>query len=153
MPPSPANPIGLRFNAGDDADAPRLSMAPLVDIVLLLICFYLLVSRAVQTHEDPEVLLPHMAEQRTLDEAPAEIVINLRADDAIIVNQQPISLEELGPLLAAQQERNRAAGRSLAVTIRADARQQYGRLSAILRVCRETGLGSVTLRASEGLSP
>lgn len=137
----------LRFGEAVADDSPRLSMAPLVDIVLLLVCFYLLVSRAVQTHEDPEILLPEMAEQRTQDQAPAELVINLREDGALRINQQPVPLEELPLLLQAEQARHDSG--EIAVTIRADGRQRYGQLQQILRICREVGIAAVVLRASE----
>lgn len=134
-------------------DTPVLRIAPLVDIVLLLICFYLVVSRSIQTHDDPQVQLPHMAKQRTMTTQPAEMVINLRQDGSVIVNARVVDMPALADLLRREQQRATANEQNLDVVIRADQRQRYHRLDDLLDACRRAGLGQVVFRSTEERSP
>jgi len=144
------------------ADRPAgLQMAPLIDIVFLLICFYMLVAQLITNQKDASVLLPAMANPVSQSERPAEIVINLRADDRITVDGRVMSLARLEAVLADQLARARRrsarpAGDQggqgdtsslLRVVVRADRRQRFGRMDQVLAACRKAGITQVVLRA------
>lgn len=130
-----------------------LQMAPLIDIVFLLICFYLLVSQLIQHQRDPSVQLPAMVSPVAQVEAPAEIVINLRADGKITIDGRPVPLETLVAVIAGELKRHEAAGTALRVVVRADKRQRFARLDEVLAACREAGLPQVIWRSKKGGGP
>ena len=134
------------------ADAPRragLAVAPLVDIVFLLVCFFMLTSQLIQTQKDPAVVLPAMASPDALRELPSEITVNLRADGAVTVGGRQRTVVELSAVLADHLARARADGRAARVVVRADERQTFGRLDEVLDACRSAGLAQVVFRARE----
>ncbi len=141
----------LDFNHEDaDAAHPHIGMAPLVDIVLLLICFYLLVMQSMQSRTDDQIKLPTMVNNETSDVIPAELIVNIDAAGSINLNGAPVDLDGLEALLRSERSRAEASGAGLNVVIRADGRQSYGLLDAAMGACRDAGLRGVTIRATEG---
>jgi len=141
----------MDFNQNDADDArPHIGMAPLVDIVLLLICFYLLVMQSMQSRTDDQIELPKMANHETAEVAPAELVVNIDAQGVFNLNGEAIEPTSLGGYLQSERERAQISGAQLNVVIRADGRQHYGLLDAALNACREAGLPGATIRTTEG---
>ena len=142
-------PKSLNFNGHRKAGGAIIGFAPLVDIVLLLICFYLFVTKSIQEHDDPSVQLPTMTSQVAEQPMPAEIVINLRADDKLVINNATVETSQLPGLLATERERAMALGKPVNIVVRADRRQRYGRLDDVLDACRRAGFARLILRATE----
>lgn len=138
----------LDFAAGrGDDDEHRLQMAPLIDIVFLLICFYLFVAQLMSNQKDRTVQLPAMAAAEATREAPAELTINLRADGAVTMGGRTVTLDAVAATLQDQLSRSKEAGRRLRVVVRADERQRFGKLDEVLKVCRRCGAEQVVFRA------
>ncbi len=127
-------------------------MAPLVDIVLLLICFYLLVMQSMQARTDDAIQLPTMANLSTVEPIPAELVLNISAEEVLNLNGADIDPGALVGLLEQERLRAAQAGQELNVVVRADARQRYRMLATALDACREAGMGVVTIRVTQGPS-
>lgn len=140
----------LSFNTEQaDEDQPRIGMAPLVDIVLLLICFYLLVMQSMQARADDQIKLPAMANHLTEEQAPAELVLNIHADGTMRLNGEAIDPGALVGVIHHEQQRAAETGQDITMVIRADGRQHYGMLDAAMSACREAGMRVVTIRTTE----
>ncbi len=137
-------------HAPADESAPHIGMAPLVDIVLLLICFYLLVMQSMQARTDDRIELPRMANNMTTEMTPSELVVNITAEGTLSLNGQPVEPGDLRELLQLERQRAAEAGEALNVVVRADGRQRYAMLQSTLAACRDAGMGVVTVRAEEG---
>lgn len=144
-----SEPLSFNHAPADDS-APHIGMAPLVDIVLLLICFYLLVMQSMQARTDDRIELPRMANDMTTELTPSELVVNITAEGTLNLNGQPAELGDLQEQLQRERVRASEAGEALNVVVRADGRQRYGMLDAALAACRDAGMGVVTVRAEEG---
>jgi biopolymer transport protein ExbD len=134
-----------------DAGAPRegLQVAPLVDIVFLLVGFFMLTSQLIQSQKDPDVQLAAMAAPQAAREAPADVTLNLRADGAVTLDGRRVDPANLDAALASVLARSRARG-PVRVVVRADRRQTFDALDRVLEACRRAGLGQVVFRAKEG---
>ena len=140
---------GLRFEAAESSGGAETTVlvAPLIDIVFLLICFYLLVAQLISGQKDPAVQLPVMAAM-TADEQPAELVINLRRDGAVLVGGRSMTGDELAALLRQQRQEAEQASEPLRVVIRADARQRFAALDDdVLKICKDCGVTDYILRS------
>ncbi|NLF32644.1 MAG: biopolymer transporter ExbD [Planctomycetes bacterium] len=137
----------LRFGGGPPKAEATIQMAPMIDIVFLLICFYLLVAQLITAQSDPAVQLPTMTSPLAALEQPAELVVNLRDDGTVLVSNQPLDAAGLRAVLSASVAE---ADPSLRVVIRADRRQEYRRLHAVMAICRELNIRQVILRAQGG---
>lgn len=143
----------LTFTPAKEEKPPPLGMAPLVDIVLLLICFYLFVMQSIQSQTEQTIDLPHLLSDRTQERLPAELTINLGADGGITLNGVAVDDDKLPTLLSAEHARALDNDQRLQVVLRADRRQSFARLDTVLAACREVGLPVVSIRSVQGVAP
>ena len=124
------------------------SIAPMIDIIFLLLVFFLITSQLIQASVDAHVQLPKMAAARQLTSIGERTILNLRADGQVFVSGQAVSEEELRALLAANMaargEEERSSG---GVTLRADRRVSCERIMEIGRLCQAVGVGEIEIRA------
>jgi biopolymer transport protein ExbD len=139
----------MQFEKVTEHEPATLQVAPMVDIVMLLICFFMLATTLVQGQKDPAVLLPLMKSPLAASERRAEMTINLRADGVITIDGQPVALESLEGLLSGEARLARDESRPLRVVVRADRRQRFAALDDVLSACRRAGLAQVVFRAQE----
>lgn len=139
----------LRFEQVTEHEPVALQVAPMVDIVLFLICFFMLASEMVQGQKDRMVELPCMKSPLAAVETRAEVIVNLRPDGAVTVQGELLALDSLAGLLAGESQAARREGRPLRVVVRADRRQRFAVLDDLLGACRRAGLQQVVFRATE----
>ncbi|HET6429408.1 MAG TPA: biopolymer transporter ExbD [Phycisphaerae bacterium] len=149
----PENPKTLSFVSDEPPEGLGLQVAPLIDIVFLLICFYLLVSQLVTSQKDASVELPEMTNPVVRNEGPAEFVINLRADGTATIDRRPAALPAIRAMLRAQLERAAQTRQPLRVAIRADRWGRFGKLDDVLGICRDAGLEWAVVRCRKGQGP
>lgn len=135
----------LNFNPPETTPSNRLAMAPLVDIVLLLICFYLLVMNSMQSRAEVPLTLPAVQYNNSSEIVPTELVINIDPEGQIILNGSPVPSRQLQNLIASQQH----GPESVRVTIRADAGLRFELLNDVMDACRDAGITMITLRTIE----
>ncbi len=141
----------LDFGADSSASTEvKLQVAPLVDIVLFLIFFYLVVGQMVMHQKDNSINLPTMAAEQAVTEEPAEVILNVRGDGSVVVDGRSVSSDELVALLTSERAKSDVAHQGLRVIVRADRQGRYEALNGVLAACRGCGLKQVVLRAKEG---
>ncbi len=133
-----------------------ISVAPLVDIVLLLISFYLIVAKSSADRTDPDVRVPVIASLEPQDMPGGALIINLRPDGSIHLDGESVteSALELHLARAVSQQSALSVGddteaQTPNVTIRADGRLRYANLQKILTLCRDQGITNLNFRAAE----
>lgn len=94
-----------------------LSMTPLIDVVFLLLIFFLVASRLSQEDRVMDVPLPSAANAMPMTEEPQELIVNIDERGALFVNSQNMQAEEFESLLR-RSIANNPLGQS--VIIRAD---------------------------------
>jgi biopolymer transport protein ExbD len=140
----------LDFGGRENDYEAKLQLAPVVDLVLFLIWFYLLVGHFVVSQKDADVELPVMASPAASKELPAEVVINLRADDKVIIAGKEYAGAALIAAIRQEMTKAQAGGQGLRVVVRADRRQSFAKLDEVLRYCRVAGVRQIVFRAEEG---
>ena len=147
---APSQPPALSFGVAEqESSRAAVNVAPLVDIVLLLISFYLLVATSIQSYPDHSIRLPVMENPQLRSQQPAELVINVPQQGELSVNSEAVSIEALPELIRSRQSSVQQDDQPIRAVIRADGRQPYGRLDRVLTICREAGLPRVLLRVRE----
>jgi biopolymer transport protein ExbD len=117
-------------------------MTPMIDVVFLLIIFFLLSSHFARQESQLELDLPDAAsrEERAEDDVP-RVVVNVLPEGNIQVAGDVRRAAELTEVLRV--ERQKTAGR-LEVRIRSDRRVPYGVIEPILLACQRAGVWDVT---------
>lgn len=126
----------LKFKRHLKLDEDRLDVTPLIDVVFLLLIFFMLTSTFV-LQPGIKVKLPRAITSEALREE--NLVIVITAGGKIYLDNEIISPDELSVRLekAAQDER--------AVLIKADQKISLGRVVEVWDLCRDVGITQVSI--------
>ncbi len=129
----------------------RINVTPMIDVVMVLIVFYLIVGNLV-AEQRSDVRLPQSRTGRTQ-----------KTQDLLVVNvlprvgdEAPIEVESLPitPLLLTPLIRERLMDKpELAIQIRADQSLTYGDVLPVIQACRRAGVPHVRIGAEQVGSP
>ena len=135
----------MRFSQRNRSKAPALALTSMLDVIFLLLCFFVTVSVFSQWESEISIKLPNAKTAEAPERLPGEIIVNLAKDGAISVNSVRLSLEELGARLA--KVAKFYPGQP--VIIRADKEVRYETLVKLIDTCRASDIWNFSL-ATEG---
>lgn len=113
-----------------------LSMTPLIDVVFLLLIFFLVASRLSQEDRELDIPLPSAASAMPMTAEPQEMIVNIDHSGAIVVNNQVLSSQQFEALLV-QSLADNPLGQS--VLIRADRRVSLQTPVSVMDICLKSG--------------
>lgn len=118
------------------------NMTPMIDVVFLLIIFFLVASHLSDQEAQIELELPTAESAQALeDDQQNRITFHLPNADEILHAGRPISLDRLGQLI---EEAKQNRGGDVQVRIRTDRDVPYVAMTPILRACAAAGIWNVT---------
>ena len=120
---------------------PQIEMLALIDIVFLVLVFFIYAMYSMAVHRGLPVILP----ESTAAEIEREkvLAVTIQADGSIFVDQDPVSLDGLTKSLTEKPTKEKEAG----VLIFADETVSYQVLFQILDRVRRAGIYQVSLQA------
>ena len=120
-------------------------IAPMVDVLLVLLCFFILTWNFARKEMELSVKVPtaENGEEPVLDVN--QTVLNLKADGSMVMNTRPITLDELCDKMAALAKINP----DYAIILRGDRKVAYEHVTEILDVCRGAGIRNVAFPVSK----
>ncbi len=113
-----------------------LEMTPLIDMVFLLLIFFLVATTFHQTEREMQIALPNAAFAGPISTALREIIINVDTDGNIIVNGRILEPQDLQRLV----EEAVAANADQKVTVRGDRDTSYANIVRVLDICKGSGI-------------
>ena len=124
------------------------NMTPMIDVVFLLIIFFLVSSNLAQQEVHLEVDLPGAASgNQPEDDDTRRIVINVLSQDHIQVGTQIVTPKRLADLI--RYKSHETAGK-IEVRIRANRRVPYGVFEPILVACAQANVWNVSFAVVSG---
>ena len=114
-----------------------------VDILMVLVIFMLVAWSTARIESDVGIQLPTSSSSAPRNPAPTPVIVNVRTDGSIAVNQKEISDTDLVSMLS---QLVKLQPGQVAV-VRADRRVPYERVLIILDFCREAGITQVGFSA------
>ena len=117
-------------------EQPTLNLTPMIDIVFLLIIFFMVGTKFTELERKIALQVPEVADRGVLTAAPEPRVVNVMADGSLTLDQTTVNLEELTSRLAAARSRYRDLG----VLIRGDAQCRHQRVAEVLNACKQAGV-------------
>ena len=119
----------------------RIEMLPLIDIVFLLLVFFIYAMLSMAVHRALPVALPESA---TADiDKNALLSVTVESDGTVYLDKEPVPIE----FLAEKLTRNALAGKNPAVLLFADRNLSYQYLFKVLDQIRMAGLTRISLQA------
>jgi len=135
----------MRLVSGYESKRPRIEMVPLIDIVFLLLVFFVYAMLSMVVHRGLKVDLPAASTAR-LDRR-EYVSITLTKDNATYVGDEPVPVEQLAERVAGRVARE--DGKSLPVFINGDRAADFGAAIRTLDVLRAAGIGEVFITSTE----
>ena len=138
----------MKFRQRNRSRAPALALTSMLDVIFLLLCFFVTVSVFSQWESEISIKLPNAKTAETPERLPGEIIVNLAKDGKITVNSAALTLGDLGARLA--KVAKFYPGQP--VIIRADREVRYESLVELIDTCRAAGIWNFSLATdnSEG---
>jgi biopolymer transport protein ExbD len=123
------------------------NMTPMIDVVFLLIIFFLVSSHLAQRENRIQVQLPSaQGGQRDVPDTNPRVTVTLQDDGRVWLGGRTLSAEQLRERLAAQCQ---AHGDRLELRIRCDRRLAYRQIEPVLAGAAEAGLWNVSIAVLE----
>ena len=123
-----------------------LSLTPLIDVVFLLLIFFLVATKFAEEERELDVLLPDASEAQPLTSKPRELFINIDAEGRYFVRGEILALDDLYSALKLAWVNN--PGRA-SVIIRADKRCSWQYVVAAINLCLKANIRDYRVTARE----
>jgi biopolymer transport protein ExbD len=120
---------------------PRIEMLPLIDIVFLLLVFFIYAMLSMAVHRGLPIVLP-LSTTAKVDKH-LLLSVTVKADGTVYVDKEQVSLDSLTNVLEQKARTEREPG----VLLFADRSLPYQKLFRILDRIREAGLNRISLQA------
>lgn len=118
------------------------NVTPLIDVVFLLIIFFLVSSHLAQQETQLELALPIASSGREAEESPAtRVTINVLADGQLLLGSQKVDRDEIIRRLNVERQETTD---DLEVRIRADRKTVYRHVEPLLLSCAEASIWNVS---------
>jgi len=116
----------------------QLNMTPMIDMVFLLIIFFLTATTFTQKEREQDVLLPTTSGVGSLSKALSRnLIINVKKDGGVFVAGRKYAEDDLLLIISTQ---NAQLNNGLKVKIRADKRTRYGNVARVLAIVEKAGV-------------
>jgi len=125
----------------DSIEEPNLNLTPMIDIVFLLIIFFMVGTQFSERERELDVQVPAVAQAQPLIALPDEIIINIRRNGEIVLDADVKSIAEVEQVLATARSRFKKQ----AVMIRGDAQVPYQHVASVLSACHRAKIENVSL--------
>jgi biopolymer transport protein ExbD len=126
----------VRIRKGDQDSGEIINISSLLDVMFILIIFFLATTTFQQEERDQRVNLPEAADGQTLSSETSLIVINVREDGTYLLGSEQIELVALQKRLLANIEEDP----DQKVLIRGDERALHGAVAAAVLCCKRSGI-------------
>ena len=124
---------------------PGIQLAPLVDVLLLLLIFFLMTWNAARNENELDVKVPKATAAKEKSAPIGDVVVNVKSDGNMVVNRRTLSPTELGDLLRNLVQLNPEQ----AVVIRGDEGGAYKNVVGVLNICSEAGITNVAFATAK----
>src|SRR6266436_9255919 len=124
---------------------PGIQLAPLVDVLLLLLIFFLMTWNAARNENELDVKVPKASAAKEKAAPIGDIVVNVKADGNVVVNRRTLNSSELTEMLKNLVQ----LYPDQAVVIRGDESGAYKNVVSVLNVCSEAGVTNVAFATAK----
>lgn len=124
---------------------PGIQLAPLVDVLLLLLIFFLMTWNAARNENELDVKIPKASAAKEKPAPIGDVIVNVKADGNVVVNRRTMNTQELTDLLKGLVQLNPEQ----AVVIRGDETGAYRNVVSVLNVCSQAGVTNVAFATAK----
>ena len=127
--------------------AGTLSLTPLIDVVFLLLIFFLVTSEFEEEERRLDIVLPTATSAVPMTGKPREIVIDVDDQGQVYLGGQSTTFEDLEKLLRAAVAKNPT---NQSAVIRADRSTSFQPVVTVMDICNQSGITDYSVTTQEG---
>ena len=135
----------MNFRSRATPHHPGIQLAPLVDVLLLLLIFFLLTWNAARNENELDVKVPKASAAKEKSAPIGDVVVNVKVDGNVVVNRRTLTGPDLTTLLKGLVQLNA----DQAVIIRGDEAGAYKNIVSVLNICSEAGVTNVAFATAK----
>lgn len=139
----------MNFRKSKLGELPALQMTSMMDIIFLMLLFFITTSVFSQWEYEINITLPTAQSGKVPDRLPGEIIINIAKDGRVSVNQQDLTLDALKTRL----DRLARYFPGQPVVLRADKETRYDHVIRVIDTCRKADIWNFSMATSEEKKP
>ena len=117
----------------------QLQLAPMIDVIMFLLCFFLLTWNLARYEQDLTVKVPVAKKGEMPKQLPGEVIINLRSDGTVELERATLTLAQLQDKLTAISQ----VFPDQAVVLRGAENVEYKHVVEVLDACRAARLTNI----------
>lgn len=129
--------------------AGTLSLTPLIDVVFLLLIFFLVTSEFEDEERRLDIVLPSATSAVPMTSKPREVVVDIDENGKVYMRGKVTPMEELEELLKSAVANNPT---NQTVVIRADQATSFQPVVNVMDVCNRTGVSDYSVTTKDGPS-
>lgn len=134
----------MNFRQKRGPENPGFQLAPMIDIVFLLLSFFVASQIFAQWETQVPITLPTASDSwETPQRLPGEIIVNIKDDGTLVLNNQTLTHEELMATL----RQISANFKGQPILIRADEETDYKHVFKVLDSCRGADIWNIKFAA------
>jgi biopolymer transport protein ExbD len=124
---------------------PGIQLAPLVDVLLLLLIFFLLTWNAARNENELDIKIPKATAAKEKMAPIGDVIVNVKSDGTVVVNRRTLTGSDLAELLRNLVQLNA----DQAVVIRGDEGGAYKNIVSVLNICSEAGVTNIAFATAK----
>ena len=135
--------------------APGFQIAPMIDVVFVIMLFFMVMAGAVKVEHELKTTLPGNAETAQETELPDEVTIGISETGEVTLNEDPLGapqdkvLEGLYSQMVQMRKAAEQAKTKMLITVQAEEAARYERVMNVLDVLARAEITNVTFAVSE----
>ncbi|MHA3772093.1 ExbD/TolR family protein [Verrucomicrobiota bacterium sgz303538] len=135
----------MRFRKRAEPHVIGFQIAPMVDILLVLLCFFIVTWSFARKEMELDVKVPSAQSSKEANPVMNQTVLNVKADGKVVWNRKEVSSQEL------QTRLKELAGLfpDYAIVLRGDYRTRYEDIMKVLDICKEANIWNVAFATSK----
>ncbi|MEI6561445.1 MAG: biopolymer transporter ExbD [Verrucomicrobiota bacterium] len=114
-------------------------IAPMVDILLVLLVFFIVTWNFAITENELDVKVPTATAAKEQQSLTDQTVLNVRKNGTVVMNRKELTLDQLRDKLTALSEINP----DYAIILRGDKQLPYENLMTVMDICRQANIWNV----------
>jgi len=131
----------MKFKRRRQIEKGKFDLTPLIDVVLLLLIFFMLSSNFI-TQPGIKVELPYSVNSN-LDDS-GDITVTLTRDNKLYFNNELINFDGLSRRIKREKRKNP----KVAILVKADTYARHGYVVAVMNIARQSGITRLSIAAN-----
>ena len=120
-------------------EQPSLNMTPMIDIVFLLVIFFMVGPKFAEMERTIKLEVPRVKNVGALTAVPDKRIIHVYRDGTIVMDEQELVIDELEASLTSAVSEYPELG----VVIRGDGKSTLQNVATVLTACRQAGINDM----------